>query len=249
VDAFVTLADSLVGDYDVVDLVQGLVESSVDLFDVAAAGLVLSNGTGDLEVLASSNEQSQMVEALQLSQGQGPCVECYRTGQVVSVADIAAGVPWPAFQEAAAVAGFRSVHAVPMRLRDESIGALNLFGDRPGGLTAADAKAAQALADVATIAILQERMIRHQSSVAEQLHGALDSRILIEQAKGVLSQQGNLDMEAAFLLLRRHARNSNQRLRDVAASVVDGTLDLVTGRPARRRQQDPAAAPQRERHE
>jgi transcriptional regulator with GAF, ATPase, and Fis domain len=236
-EAFVALADSLVADYDVADLLHRLADHCVTLLDVAAAGLLLADQRGSLQVVAASSETTRVLELLQLQHDQGPCLDCYRTGTAVMLPDLdRAANQWPIFVAEARSAGYRSVHALPMRLRDEVIGTLNLFRARPGTLDTADARVGQALADVATIAILQERAIRHQEMLAEQLQHALTSRIVIEQAKGVLSERGGIDMEQAFDRLRRHARNTNARLTDVAHGVVEGTLDtlaVLTVRPSR----------------
>jgi transcriptional regulator with GAF, ATPase, and Fis domain len=237
-EAFVALADSLVADYDVADLLHRLADHCVALLDVAAAGLLLADQRGSLQVVAASSETSRVLELLQLQHDQGPCLDCYRTGMAVTLPDVDQAVNrWPIFVAETRAAGYRSVHALPMRLRDDVIGTLNLFRTRPGALDTADARISQALADVATIAILQERAIRHQEMLAEQLQHALTSRIVIEQAKGVLAERGGLDMEQAFDRLRRHARNTNARLTDVAHGVVEGTLDsltVLTLRPGRR---------------
>jgi GAF domain-containing protein len=209
--AFVKIADTLVADYDVFDLLHTLVDESVGILDAAAAGLVLVDPAGDLQVMASTSEESQLVEVLQLEAGAGPCVDCYRTGAVVAIDDIEAqGDRWPLFQSSALSQGFRSLHAVPMRLRNRTIGALNLFGHETGALPADDAAIAQAFADVATITLLQERAARETALVNEQLQRALNSRILIEQAKGVIAHTSNVDMNAAFSLLRGYARAHNQ---------------------------------------
>jgi transcriptional regulator with GAF, ATPase, and Fis domain len=225
-DAFVDLAQSLVTGYDVVDLLHSLIDHCLDLVEVSAAGLVLRDPSGALEVLASSGEDTRLLELLQLRQGSGPCIECYLTGRVVTVDDLAIETnSWPRFREQALEQGVRSVHAVPMRLGTETIGAMNLFGGRPGALSRADGRVVQALADVATIAILQERALSQSRVVREQLQGALNSRVVIEQAKGVLAQQGHLDMDTAFTLMRSYARGRNERLSEVAAAVVAGRLD------------------------
>lgn len=224
-DTFVKLTDTLVADYDVLDLLHTLVEDAVDLLDAAQAGLLLSDADGILQLLASTSEQSQLVELLQLEAGAGPCVECYHTGSVITVDDISAlGERWPAFQRIALDMGFRSVHAVPMRVHTRVIGAMGLFGSQPGALTPEDASIAQAMADVATISLLQERTIREAGVLNEQLQRALTTRVLIEQAKGVIAQTKNLDMDSAFNVLRAHARSSRQNLRDVAESIVKRTL-------------------------
>jgi transcriptional regulator with GAF, ATPase, and Fis domain len=237
-EAFVVLADSLVADYDVADLLHRLADHCVRLLGVAAAGLLLADQRGSLQVVAASSETSRVLELLQIQHDQGPCLECFRTGRPIMIADVElAADRWPIFAAHTRVAGYRAVHALPMRLRSDVIGTLNLFSSRVGALTDATARIGQALADVATIAILQERAIRHHEMLAEQLQHALTSRIVIEQAKGILAERGGLDMDEAFERLRRHARNTNTRLTDVAHGVVEGTLDsraVLAARPARR---------------
>ncbi|UUL75578.1 GAF and ANTAR domain-containing protein [Pseudarthrobacter sp. Fe7] len=225
--AFVKITDTLVADYDVLDLLHALVEASVDLLDAAAAGLLLANPHGELQLLASTSERSQLVEILQLQAGDGPCVECYVTGKPVTVEDIdALDVRWPEFQTAALSQGFHSVHAVPMRVRGTTIGAMGLFGENPGALSREDAAIGQALADVATIGLLQERTLRESALVNEQLQRALNSRVLIEQAKGVIAHTAGVDMEEAFQRLRAFARGNNQSLPDVATHVINRQLSL-----------------------
>ncbi|MCX2749025.1 GAF and ANTAR domain-containing protein [Arthrobacter sp. MI7-26] len=225
--AFVRITNTLVAHYDVLDLLHALVEASVDLLDAAAAGLLLADPHGELQVLASTSERSQLVEILQLQAGSGPCVECYRTGTLVIVEDIRAlSGQWPEFQAAALSQGFRSVHAVPMRVQGRTIGAMGLFGEHSGALTPEDVAIGQALADVATISILQERTIRESAVINEQLQRALNSRVLIEQAKGVIAYTAGVDMQEAFRRLRTFARANNQSLHDTAASVIERTLIL-----------------------
>jgi len=220
-EAFVTLADSLVAGYDVVELMHYLVDVSVELLDAAAAGLVLADGRDRLDVLASTSERAQLLEILQIRTGRGPCLECYRTGRAVSIPDIAAeAIRWPQFAPLAAEQGFKSVHAVPMRLRDSTIGALNLFRSQPGELAEADRRAAQALADVATIGILQQRATQDSSDVNENLEIALNSRVAIEQAKGIVAQQGSMNMDAAFATLRRYAVQQKIPLTTLAQQLV-----------------------------
>ncbi|TXN31862.1 GAF and ANTAR domain-containing protein [Lacisediminihabitans profunda] len=225
VDTFVTLADTLVAGYDVVDLLQTLVEACADLLDASAAGLMLADDGGNLAVVASTSERSRLVEIMQLRSGHGPCVEAFTTGVVVEVDDLVAQRNrWPEFREEALSQGFRSVHAIPLRLRGSVIGTLNLFRNEPGLLTPEDASVAQGLADVATIGILHERTLRENSVAKEQLQHALDSRVVIEQAKGVIAQTRSVDMDQAFRLLRAYARSNNLNLHDVAARVVARTV-------------------------
>lgn len=227
IEAFVGLADTLVDDYDIIDLLDRLVSYSVELLSAEAAGILLADQHGTLRVLASSNEESQMVEMLQLQAEQGPCVDCFHTVAPVSVPDLAEATGrWPRFVAALQDGAYRSVHALPMRLRGEAVGGLNLFHRQPGALPDADLKLGQALADVATIGILQERAIRRGEIFTEQLQTALNSRVIIEQAKGVLAERGNLSMDAAFDRLRGHARGHNLRLSELAHRVVDGDLPL-----------------------
>ena len=236
--AFVGLADTLVDDYDIIDLLDRLVGHSIDLLAADAAGILLADAQGSLRVVASSNEDAELMELLQLQADQGPCVDCVRTGTPVSVADLAdtAG-RWPVLATAMRDRGMlRSVHALPLRLRGEAIGALNLFHRQPGALPEADLELGQALADVATIGILHERAIRRGEVLNEQLQTALTSRVIIEQAKGILAQRSGLSMNAAFDRLRGYSRNHNQRLSEVARRVVEGDLGAdALASPAERR--------------
>lgn len=227
VGTFVTLADSLVADYDIVDLLQTLVEETTELFDAAAAGILLINRAQELEVIVSTNERSEFLGLMQLQAGQGPCVEAVTTGKVVSVDDLdRIEERWPLFAADARRSGYCSIHSIPMRLRNTTIGSLNLFRERVGHLNDEDAMAAQALADVATIGILQHRIAEEAEIAQTQLQSALDSRVTIEQAKGYLAHTQGIDMDAAFTRIRSHARSTQRRLRDVAAEVITGRLEL-----------------------
>lgn len=221
VQAFVTLADTLVDDYDVVEFAQELVEDCVSLLDVESAGLLLADLRGGLQMLASTSEQTRMLELLQLQSDAGPCLQAFRTGQQVLVDDVGADTRWPEFATRASGEGFGSVIAIPLRLRSERIGALNLFRRAPGRMTDSDLLVAQALADVATIGILHQRVLTRGALVNSQLQTALNSRVLIEQAKGVLSERMGLDMDQAFVQLRSMARNSNRHLSDTARTVIE----------------------------
>jgi transcriptional regulator with GAF, ATPase, and Fis domain len=226
VEAFVTLADTLVIGYDLVELLHTLVSHCVPLFDASAAGIILTDDE-DFEVVASTNERSRLVEILQLRSGSGPCVESVVTGTAVAVPDIrASGPKWPRFRQGALDQGFSSMFSVPMRLRDTTIGSLNLFWERTGGLPPADQPTVQALADVATIGILQERALRQSDVARQQLQFALSSRVVIEQAKGVVSYTHSVSMEEAFALIRQYARSNGVPLADVAARIVDSGLAL-----------------------
>ncbi len=233
--ALVELADTLVADFDVVELLTRLADRCVDVLDVAAAGLMVAGTDGDLRVMASSSEAMRILELFELQSKEGPCLDCYRSGKPDVNEDLAlANGRWPLFADQALAAGFRSVHALPMRLRGTVIGALNLFRAGAGDMQSADVEAAQALADVATIAILQHRATLEAQVLNQQLRNALNSRIVIEQAKGMVAERANLDMEQAFSALRKHARNHNLRLVDVAEAVIGGSLTTsVLDRAAR----------------
>ena len=234
-ETFVVLADTLVDDYDVVDLLHQLVDACVNLLGVTAAGLLLDDQRGNLAVVASSNEETRLLEVLQLQSDAGPCLDCVRSGGPVSVDDLDVEQRrWPVFAAAALSAGFRSVAAVPLRLRTETIGALNMFQADSHPMPLNDRRLAQALADVATIGILQRRSTHRSAMMAEQLQHALNSRIVIEQAKGVLAERNSVDMDAAFTALRRYARNHNRKLSELAMDVVRGEIDPTTVQIGRR---------------
>ena len=223
----VELADTLVDDFDVVELLILLNDRCVEVLDVTAAGLLLATPGGDLRVVASSSEAMRLVELFELQADEGPCLDCYRLGEpVVNKSLRTMDGRWPRFAPQAVAAGFSSVHALPMRLRGLTIGALNLFRAEEGCLDQADTNAAQALADVATIAILQHRAIVETQALNNQLTQALNSRIVIEQAKGIVGERAGLTMEQAFSRLRNHARNHNVRLADLARTIVDGTVPI-----------------------
>jgi GAF domain-containing protein len=224
----VELADTLVADFDVVELLTLLADRCVEVLGVGAAGLMLVAPEGDLRVMASSSETMRVLELFELQSQEGPCLDCYRSGQPVVNQDLATiDGRWPRFGPEALAAGFHSVHALPMRLRGSVIGALNLFDIEPGEMRPADVEAAQALADVATIAILQHRAAFEAQVLNEQLNHALNTRIVIEQAKGMVAEREGLDMEQAFSTLRGHARSHNLRLADVANAVIVGTLAVA----------------------
>jgi GAF domain-containing protein len=225
VSTFVELTDTLVDDFDVVELLTVLAARCIDVLDVAAAGLMLVNADGELRVIASSSDAMRLLELFELQAEEGPCTECFRTGDpIVHPRLTADDLRWPLFAPRALAAGFHSVHALPMHLRGKTIGALNLFRTENGSLDEADMTTAQAFADVATIAILQHRAVAEVQAVNDQLNHALNSRVVIEQAKGMVAERDELDMEQSFRRLRGCARSHNLRLVDVAQSVIDGTI-------------------------
>lgn len=235
--AFVGIANRLALGFDSVALMTRLTADCVRLLDVASAGLLLADARGALHILAASSEATRELELFQLQREQGPCLDCYRTGQPVRVPDLSEHAErWPAFVEAAAAIGFASVHALPMRLCEDVLGTLGLFGTSVGALDDDDLSLGQALADVASVALVQDRKITDKHLLADQLQHALNSRVVIEQAKGFVAQLGNLDMDNAFARLRHFARNHNQRLTDVARAVVSRQLpiELVLGEPVPR---------------
>jgi GAF domain-containing protein len=233
---FVELADTLVGGFDLMEFLHMLAERCVELLEVDAAGLLLADARGTLQLVAASTEQARVVELFQIQNDEGPCLDSYRTGQPVVVGDIAAAdaaVRWPRFSAAAREMGFAAVHAIPMRLRDQVIGTLNLFGTAPDGLNPVVARAARALVDIATIGILQERATREQGLVVGQLQVALNSRVIIEQAKGILAERLQVTPDQAFILLRAYSRNHNHPLTKLAGDVISGTSGVIGGNQAK----------------
>jgi len=227
VQAFAGLADTLVDDYDVVELLQTLVETCSSLLGATAAGVLLADDHGDLDVVATTSEATRLVEVMQLSASAGPCIESFRTGRPVSLADIRDAPPeWSSFRDRALNLGFRAVHAIPMRLRDQVIGTLNLLGGAVGALPDDDSFAARAFADVATIGILHARTVARGAVVRRQLQTALDSRVLIEQAKGVVAYSHRISVEEAFTVIRGYARSHQARLSEVAEAIVRRQLRL-----------------------
>jgi GAF domain-containing protein len=225
VETLVGLTDTLVADYDVIDFMQTLAERSVELLDVSGAGIMLADGDGELLHVACSSEQMRLVELLELQLEEGPCFDAFRDQTAVR-SDTAqdAARRWPRFAPHAHDGGFVAVSAVPLRLRGQAVGALNLFSSRAGALDDDDLAVAQAMADIATIGILQARLIRDQSVLTAQLETALQSRVLIEQAKGIVAERDRISVDDAFLQIRRFSRNTNRLLSDTARGIVDGTL-------------------------
>jgi GAF domain-containing protein len=233
VESLVEMADTLVDDYDVVDLLTGLADRCVHLLGVAAAGVMLASPEGDLRLVASSSEAMRVLEVFELQAQEGPCLDAFRTGERVEHEHLRAGAGrWPRFATVALEAGFKSAFALPLRLREVTIGAMNLFHAQHTPMDERDVIVARAFADLATITVLQHRVAAESQRLNEQLSAALASRIVIEQAKGVISERVGLDLAEAFTRLRRYARNHNQRLSDVAQAAVDGTLDPSAWRSA-----------------
>ena len=226
VQVFVELADTLVAQFDTIDFLHTLASTCVEVLDADAAGLMLADDQGNLQLIAASSDETRTLEPFELQHNEGPCVDAYRLGQPVTNVDQAtAEQRWPIFGAAVRAGNYTTVHAVPLRLRDQTIGAMNLFLARPGHLAEADLQLARGLADIATIGLLQERAIQHQSTVAQQLQGALNSRVIIEQAKGLLAERHSVSVTRAFEAMRTHARRTGQPLPRLAAHIVDGTAD------------------------
>ncbi|HSP28412.1 MAG TPA: GAF and ANTAR domain-containing protein [Ilumatobacteraceae bacterium] len=242
---FVEIVDALVSDFDVIDVLTLLTARCVELLDAAAAGILLADNDGHLCVVGASTEQIHLLELFQIQNDEGPCFDCYQTGEVVLHSDLDADPPWPGFAAECTNAGYRSVCAVPLRHRAHTLGCLNLFMSEPGGLTDQDVALAQALADVASITIVQDQAIRDAAIREGHLQHALTSRIAIEQAKGMLAERNNIDMDESFSRLRNYARSNNLGLTNVAESIVAGTVavDAIAAQrtpppPPRRRPAD-----------
>jgi GAF domain-containing protein len=235
VQSLVEMADTLVDDYDVVDLLTGLADRCVNLLGVSAAGVMLASPAGSLGLVASSSEAMRLLELFELQAQEGPCLDAFRTGQRVGHESLEAGTGrWPLFAVAALDAGFRSAFALPLRLREKTLGALNLLSVTDTAMDEADVIVARAFADLATLSISQHRASTEAQRLNEQLSSALTSRVVIEQAKGVLAERASIDLAEAFARLRAYARSGNLRLTDVARAAIDGTLDPAAWAPRSR---------------
>lgn len=224
--AFVSIANNLVDGYDAVDLFSGLTAHCAALLDIASAGLLLADGHGVLHLMAASSEKTYDLELFQLQRQEGPCLDCYHGGAAVSVPDLAREQQrWPQFARAALEAGFASVHALPMRLRDTTLGTLGLFGTTTGDLDAEDKALAQALAHIASLALVAERATSDTAAINHQLQSALRTRVTIEQARGILAEDANIDTAQALVLLRRYAAANDQPLSHLTRAVVAGEVD------------------------
>ncbi|MGD0068697.1 MAG: GAF and ANTAR domain-containing protein [Streptosporangiaceae bacterium] len=244
-ETFVELTDTMVADFDIIDFLHVLTRRSAELLNVSAAGLLLADPRGELRVVAASSEAARLLELFQLQSDQGPCLDCFRSGRPVSATDLTPDQRWPRFADAAGQAGFCAVQALPMRLRDQVIGALNLFRGTAGAFDADTVQVGQALADVATISLLHERNMRRSDTLNEQLQAALNSRVIIEQAKGKLAERLGIDVNQAFTVLRDQARNRNQRLSDLARAFVDGTQAITSPAGGSPRTSRPGTRPPR----
>lgn len=219
---FVEIADTLVDEFDLIEFFQALTTHTADLLDASPVGLLIADQRGRLEFMAASDENVKLLELFQAQEQEGPCLDAYRTGTPVVNADLRdATARWPAFAPRAVAAGFRSVHAFPLRLRADKIGALNVFSSKVGGrLDDTDVQIVQALADVAAIGLLQQRAITRSELLTEQLQGALNSRVIIEQAKGAVAQARGVSVDEAFELIRAYSRNHSRRLVDIAQAII-----------------------------
>ncbi|MFK4121915.1 ANTAR domain-containing protein [Streptomyces longwoodensis] len=227
-EVFVEVADSLVADFDVIDFLQKLSVRCVELLDVAAVGILLADKDDVLHVLAASDEHTRLLELFALQHNEGPCIECYRSGQARTDIDLTnpqVTVNWPQFTSSARGTGFVNTNVLPLRLRGRVIGTLALFHTIPGPLSPEDLTLAQALADVATIAILQQRTLSHAEAERDQLQYALTNRIIIEQVKGVLAERWHLSVDETFGTLRAYARAHNLKLSQLARDITEGRFD------------------------
>ena len=223
---FVEIVDTLVDNFDVIEVLTLLTSRSVELLGAAAAGILLADERGQLRVIGASTEEVQLLELFQIQNAEGPCLDCYRTGALVRKDDLEGETSWPQFAAESVRSGYTSVCAVPLRLRELTLGCLNLFMSGPAGLPDSEIALAQALADVATIAILQDQAARQAAVREGHLQHALISRVVIEQAKGMIAERTGVDMDEAFNRLRSYARNHNRGLTGVAEDMVGGTLSV-----------------------
>jgi ANTAR domain-containing protein/GAF domain-containing protein len=232
-EAFIELTDTLVRDFDIADFLDRLAVRCTELLDVSACGILLVGQHGVLNLVGASRQEARLLELSQLQNSEGPCLDAYRTGRPVQRANLADADPrWPRFAAAARAAGFAAVQALPMRLREQRLGAVNLFNTVSGPLAPDTIALGQALADAATIGIVHQRTVAATGLIAEQLQGALDSRVVIEQAKGYLAERFTVAVEDAFTMMRAYARRNRRKLSDVAADIVDGRVDLAAAAAA-----------------
>ncbi len=227
-EVFVEVADTLVDEFDVIEFLQLVSVRTAELLDAAAVGVLLADQHGELQFMAASDEAARLLELFEVQHKEGPCLDSFLSGVAIFAPDIGHdGRRWPSFTSRVTAAGFESVYALPMRLRGDVIGALNVFGRQVGGLEEADQRIVQALVHVATIGLLQERAIRRGEVLTEQLQGALNSRVVIEQAKGALAQLRGTGVDEAFNRMRSYARRNGRRLSEVAAAVVSDDRSSV----------------------
>jgi transcriptional regulator with GAF, ATPase, and Fis domain len=224
-EIFVSLADTLVAEFDVVDFLTTLARHSIEVLAADEAGVMLSDGNGGLRPVASSAHANEILDLFEIQSTEGPALDCYQSGEAILNRPIDASAPWETFRSRAERCGFRRVHALPMRLRSDRIGTVTVLSASDTEVDRSASAVGQALADIATISLLQVRTVGEAQLVAEQLQIALTNRILIEQAKGVLSERENIDMNAAFEMLRGYARSHRLKLAAVAHSLIDGSLD------------------------
>ncbi|MFT5434042.1 MAG: GAF domain-containing protein [Myxococcota bacterium] len=236
VAAFVEIVEALVGDFDLIEVLTALTSRVITLLDVEAAGVLLADSDGCLRVIGASNEAIELLELFQIQNDEGPCLDCFQSGEVVLHSNLNLSSPWPLFSKECTEAGFASVCAVPMRLQSRTIGCLNMFLRGDGGLTDADVNLAQAFAHVATVVIMQDEASRTAAIREGQLSHALTSRIAIEQAKGMIAERFDVEMDEAFARLRSYSQNNNVALTSLAQALVAGTaqIDDVTSRHGRR---------------
>ncbi|MCL2534898.1 MAG: GAF and ANTAR domain-containing protein [Nocardiaceae bacterium] len=229
VHVFEELADALVPGFDTVDFLRTLTDRTVELVAIDAAGILLADERGHLSSVASTTEPVHTLEQLEIANARGPCYDCFTTGRpIFNLGHDAASARWPRFQHLSGEIGFGAVHAVPLQLGDQVIGSLNMFCVAPGSLPAEDLDTSRALARIATIGLLHKRAAHSAQEEAAQLRQALTSRIIIEQAKGMLAESAGCTPAVAFEALRHYARTHGRPLHDVAAEVVDGTLSPPT---------------------
>lgn len=232
--AFVALAEALVTGFDVVDLHSDLIERCVELLKVASAGLVLADSRGTLQVMASTSDAAQQLQLAQIEDDHSPCARCFRTGGAVLISDLSAHrEQWPTFADQAQQVGVQATYLIPMRLRKDTIGVLTLFDREADSISASTLSIAQGMADIATIALLQNRALRNTEALADQLQTALNSRIATEQAKGLLAERYTIDASEAFAWLRSQARRTNQNLTEVARAVMRGEVDPLPAAPSK----------------
>jgi len=222
---FVELSDTVLDTFDIIEFLDNLTERCVELLDADAAGLMLADQRNRLNLMAATVQRARVLGLFELHIQEGPSLECFTTGRAITNLSLAESRErWPRFGPAAIHSGFGTTHALPMRLRGQIIGALSLLTQDQRQLSVTDLAIGQAMADLATIGLLHQRNADEQKTLSEQLTIALNSRVLVEQAKGALADRARISLNEAFHRMRDYARHNRVPLASVASEVAAGAI-------------------------
>ncbi len=225
-EAYESFGRALLRPYEIGDVLYRLTDQVVEVLDIDGSGVCLAPNGGGLQLLSATDHHVAAIEDTQLTAGTGPILSAYETGEQVRVDDLVDANDWPEFTRFAVDRGMRAVASLPMPVDERRIGALDLFRAEAHVWTDEEMQAAQGLANMASAYVLNHQALSESRTLAGQLQTALDSRIIVEQAKGLLAGRHGLTPNDAFGRLRQYARARGDRLHDVCRHVVEGTLDL-----------------------